>query len=260
MASSLGASWDLLRLLVVREVRVRYARTLLGVAWAVFQPLVMLAVFTLLNFAAFIEPTSRWSEVPYPIFAFCGLVFWLHFQQSLIGGTNALVVSRDMLHKARFPAELLPLSRVLSCLLDLAIGFALLFVLMAGYGVTPHATAFLVPLVFLVQLALTVGCVLVLSAVNLFFRDVQYLLGVFVMLLMFASNVVWPLDRVGGDAAALLQLNPIVSLLEAYRSLLFLGELPTLRSFLPALVGGVVALGTGLTYFRRVAPRFPEEV
>jgi ABC-type polysaccharide/polyol phosphate export permease len=256
----LGANWDLLRLLVVREVRVRYARTLLGVAWAVFQPLVMLAVFTALNFGSFIEAGSRWIDVPYAVFAFCGLVFWLHFQQSLVGGTSVLVISRDMLHKSRFPAELLPLSRVLAALLDLGIGAALLLVLMVGHGMELHATALLVPLVFLLQLALTVGCVLILAAVNLFFRDVQYLLGVAVMLLMFASNVVWPLDRVTGRAGELLALNPIVSLLDAYRSLLFLGQIPTLNSLLPGIVGGVVALAVGLAYFRRVAPRFPEEV
>ena len=255
-----GAHFDLLRLLVVREVRTRYARTALGVLWAVFPPLLVAAVFTLLDFGRLIGGDSRWRDVPYPAFAFCGMVFWTHFAQSVTTGTTSLAFARDMLHKSTFPAELIPLSKVLAWLLDLGIGFALLLGLMVAHGIPVPWTAALVPLVFLLQLAFTIGVVLLLSALNVFFRDVQFVLQVLVMVLMFASNVVVPIDGAAGTSARLFAANPIVSYLDAYRSLLFLGRCPDAASLLPGAVGAGLALALGLAYFRRAAPRFAEEV
>jgi ABC-type polysaccharide/polyol phosphate export permease len=255
-----GAHLDLLRLLVIREVRTRYARTALGVLWAVFPPIAVVAVFTLLDFARLMGGDSRWKDVPYPAFAFSGMVFWTHFSQSLTTGTSSLAYSRDMLHKAKFPAELIPLSKVLAWLLDLAIGFALLLALLLLLGTPVPATAWLVPVVFLLQLAFTTGLVLLLSAVNLFFRDVQFVLQVVVMILMFASNVVLPIDGATGLAAKVFAVNPIVSYLDAYRSLLFLGRCPDLASMAPGIVGAVLSIAVGLAYFPRVSPRFAEEV
>ncbi len=256
----LRSNLDLLRLLVVREIRVRYARTLLGVAWAVFQPLAYMLVFVAMRFGSFIREGSVWEHVPYSAFAFCGLTFWLNFQQSLLTGTNSLVLSRGLLHKCKFMTETLPASRVFAWLLDLVIGCGLLALIMYGHGMPFHATALLVPVIYLLQLAMTLGIVFFLSAVNLFFRDVYYLLGVFVMLLMFASNVVYPIDHVEGLQGEILALNPVSSLLEAYRTVLFLGRAPTLLELRPALIGAAVAVATGVTYFRRVSPRFAEEV
>lgn len=245
---------------MIREVRTRYARTALGVLWALFPPVAVAAVFTLLDFGRLMGGDSRWSDVPYPAFAFSGMVFWTHFSQSLTTGTSSLAYSRDMLHKSKFPAELIPLSKILAWLLDLAIGFALLLALLAVLGRPVPATALLVPAVFLLQLAFTTGLVLLLSAVNLFFRDVQFVLQVAVMILMFASNVVVPIDGAKGLAAKVFAVNPIVSYLDAYRSLLFLGRLPDLASMTPGIAGAVLSLAVGVAYFRRVSPRFAEEV
>jgi len=160
MMSGLGANWDLLRLLVVREVRVRYARAALGMAWAVFLPVVMVLIFSSLPLQQLFSDDSPYNDIPYPVFAFTGLIFWMNFQQSILSGTSSLAVAHDILHKSRFPAELIPLSRILAWLLDLVIGFALLLVLMLWTGVEWHATALLVPVVFLVQIAFTVGLAL----------------------------------------------------------------------------------------------------
>jgi lipopolysaccharide transport system permease protein len=254
-----AAHLDLLQILVVREVRTRYARTALGVLWALFPPLAVAAVFTLLDFGRLTGGESRWKDVPYPAFAFCGMVFWSHFAQSLTTGTSSVALSRDMLHKSRFPIELIPLSKVLAWLLDLAIGFALLLVLTWFRGVAVPATAWLVPAVFVLQLAFTTGLVLFLSALNVFFRDVQFVLQVLVMILMFASNVVVPVDGAKGTAAKVFALNPIVSYLDAYRSLVFLGRVPAFESLLPGVAGAAIALVVGTVYFRRVSPRFAEE-
>ena len=253
------AHLDLLRLLVVREVRTRYARTALGVLWAVFPPLATAAVFTALDFGRLIGGGSTWSGVPYPAFAFSGMIFWLHFSQSLLTGTSSIALARDMLHKSKFPAEVIPVSKVLAGLLDLGIGFALLLVLMWARGLDVPATAWLVPLVFALQLAFTVGLALLCSALNLFFRDVHFVLQAVVPILMFASDVVVPVDGATGVAARAIAVNPMTSYFGAYRSLLFLGRVPDAASLAPGIVGAVVALAVGFAYFRRVSPRFAEE-
>jgi len=255
----LHAHLDLLRLLVVREVRTRYARTALGVLWAVFPPLVTAAVFSALDFGRFVGKGSEWEGVPYPAFAFSGMVFWGHFAYSLTSGTASIALSRDMLHKSKFPAEVIPVAKCLAALLDLAIGFALLLVLMAMKGFAIPATTCLVPLVFLLQLAFTVGLVLFLSALNLFFRDVHFVLQALVPILLFVSGVVVPTDAASGTVGRVLALNPLTSYFGAYRSLLFLGRAPDLASLAPGIVGAVVALVVGVAYFRRVSPRFAEE-
>lgn len=241
-------------------MRTRYARTVLGVLWAVFPPLLVASVFTLLDFGRLIGGESRWKVVPYPAFAFSGMVFWTHFAQSVATGTNSLVLAHDMLHKSTFPAQLVPLSKMLSWLLDLGIGFALLLGLMWVRGIPVPWTAAFVPVVFLLQLGFTTGVVLLFSALNVFFRDVQFVLQVLIMVLMFASNVVVPVDGAAGTSARVFAANPIVSYLDAYRSLLFLGRWPDAVTLLPGAAGAVIALAIGLTYFRRVAPRFPEEL
>ncbi|MCZ6787820.1 MAG: ABC transporter permease [Planctomycetota bacterium] len=258
--SGMGANYDLLRLLVVREVRVRYARAALGVSWAVFQPLVLLVIFTALGLENFVGERSKFAGTPYPALTWCGLIFWIQFAQGTLTGTSSIALARDILHKSRFPAELIPLSRVLAWLLDLAIGLVLLVPLLAYYDLPFHATALLIPVVFLAQLAFTIGVALFLSALNLFFRDVHYMVTALMPVIMFASNVVWPLDHLTGWKGTLFGLNPIVSYIEAYRTLLFLGELPSLAVLAPGLIGAVVALVFGLAYFRRVRPRFAEEV
>jgi len=250
---------DLLRLLVVREVRTRYARTALGVLWAVFPPLLTAGLFSALDFGRLIGDGSGLKGVPYAAYAFSGMVFWGHFSQTITTGTTSIAISRDMLHKSKFPAEVLPVSKALAGLLDLAIGFTLLLTLMWIRGLGVPATALLVPLVFALQLAFTIGLVLLLSALNLFFRDVQFVLQALVPILMFASDVVVPVDGANGAVASVIALNPLTSYFGAYRSLLFLGRVPDAASLAPGVIGAALAVAVGASYFRRVSPRFAEE-
>ncbi len=255
----MNANFDLLRLLVVREVRTRYARTALGVAWAVFPPLLTAAVFSALDVGRLTADGSKWSGVAYPAYAFSGMIFWTHFAQSLTSGTSSLALSRDMLHKSKFPAEVIPLSKTAAPLLDLAVGSALLLALMALRGLPVPATTLLVPAVFALQLAFTAGLVLCFSALNVFFRDVNFVLQAVVPILMFASDVVVPADGAKGLAGRVIAMNPLTSYFGAYRSLLFLGRVPEFASLVPGIVGAAVALVFGAAYFRRVSPRFAEE-
>ena len=260
MLRDLPAHRDLLWLPVVREVRVRYARAALGAAWAVFPPLVMMAVFSVLNFGRLIGEGHPHDGVPYAVFAFVGLLPWTHFATSLTQATPSLVLAGDILKKTAFPQEVVPLARVLAALLDLGIGLVALAGLLAWHGVTPAAAWASVPLVFALQLVFTIGLALLLSAANMFFRDVNYLLQVVIVLGMFATSVVYPVETTSEAAGAVLALNPMSAYIDAYRDGLLLGQWPSAERLLPGAVGAVLSIAVGATVFARCAPRFAEEV
>ena len=259
MFAALGKHRYLLGLLVIREIRIRYARAALGIAWALFMPLVMMAVFTVLNFGRLIDETSEYKQLPYSVFAYCGLLFWTHFATSLTQGTPSLVISGNLLKKCAFPREVVPLSKMISGLLDLAIGAVFLVVLMLLTGVPLRISALAVPLVLALQLAFTAGLVLLLSAANLFFRDVNYLVQVGVVLGMFATSVIYPVVTENEVANLILGLNPMSAFIDAYREALLLGRFPG-PGLLVGALGAVAALLLGVFAFRRMSPRFAEEV
>lgn len=250
---------DLLWLLVMREIRIRYARAALGAGWAVAVPVVTVLVFTGLRFSRLLDASDGFAAVPYPLFAYCGLVPWSHFATSLTQATPSLVNLRDLLRKSAFPREVIPLSKLLAALLDLTIGAVLLLVLLVAYGRPPGPSALAVPLILLLQLAFTAGLALLLAVGNVYFRDVNYLLQVGIVLLMFASPVVYPLPPERGATATLLRWNPMASYLTAYREALLLGSWPG-DTLLPGALGAAASLGLGLAVFRHVSARLPEEV
>jgi lipopolysaccharide transport system permease protein len=256
-----AATRDLLLLLTLREIRIRYARALLGAAWALFGPLVMMAVFTLMNFSRLFPPDSRYGAIPYPLFALCGLLPWTHFSVSLTQATPSLVTARDLLKKSAFPREVIPLSRMLAALLDLGIGCLFLVGLFAWHGIDLRPTALAVPVVFALQMAFTSGLVLLLSAANMFFRDVNYVVQAGVVLAMFATAVVYDVSRetvASPLAGAILEWNPMSSYLDAYRRALLLGEWPW-STLLPGVVGAAISVLVGFSLFRRLERRFAEE-
>ena len=249
----------LLRLLVLREIRIRYARAALGVGWALFLPLVMMLVFSVLNFGRLIPETSPYKGLPYTLFAYCGLLFWTHFATSLTQATPSLVVAGNLLKKCSFPHETIPLAKVLSAIFDLAIGAAFLIGLMLWHGSGVGLSLVAIPVVLLLQLMFTVGLVLLCSAANLFFRDVNYLVQVGVVLAMFATSVVYPVNVGGETAQTVLGLNPMSAYLNAYREILLLGRWPS-TGLAVGVCGALISFVTGTLAFRRLSRRFAEEV
>jgi lipopolysaccharide transport system permease protein len=256
-----AATRDLLWLLTLREIRIRYARALLGAAWALFGPLVMMAVFTLMNFARLFPPDSAYAAVPYSLFALCGLLPWTHFSISLTQGTPSLVLARELLKKSAFPREVIPLSRMLAALLDLGIGCLFLAALFAWHGIALRPSALAVPVILALQIAFTAGLVLLLSSANMFFRDVNYVVQAGVVLAMFATSVVYDVTRETVSVplvGAVLEWNPMSSYLDAYRRALLLGEWPWAR-LVPGALGAVASAAGGLAVFRTLERRFAEE-
>ena len=257
--SAIGSHYrDLLWLLVVREVRIRYARAVLGAAWALFLPVFMMGVFTVLEFSRLVPGGSPYARFPYAVFAYCGLLPWMHFSMSLTQATPSLVNSRDLLKKSAFPREVIPLAKVLAGLLDLGIGTLFLAGLLLWHGIPMGPAVLAVPAIFLLQFAFTTGLCLLCSAGSLFFRDVNYLVQVGVVLAMFATSVVYPIQVSTPWVQSVLEFNPMSSYLDAYRGAILLGQWPG-SDLLPGIVGAVLTFVVGATVFRRVSHRFAEE-
>jgi lipopolysaccharide transport system permease protein len=249
---------ELLYFFVWRDLKVRYKQTAFGALWAVIQPFLLMVVFTL--FLGQINGVAP-EGVPYPLFAFAGLVPWTFFAQSLIGASDSLVSSSNLLQKVYFPRLLLPAAATGSYLLDYAIGLVVLGLLMLVFGVVPGLEAlWILPLTGLaLATALAVG--IWLSAINVRYRDVRYAVPFLVQLWLFASPVAYSAAIVPPEWQALYQLNPMAGVIEGIRWALRGGGQPP--PVVPVAVSACVTLlvlVAGLAYFRRVERTFADVI
>jgi ABC-type polysaccharide/polyol phosphate export permease len=256
MVSELYDYRELLFSIVRRDLTVRYKQTVLGFAWAVFVPLLNMLVFT----AVFTRVVPLQLDVPYPIYAYVGLVPWTFFAAALNASTASLVGNTALINKVYFPREIFPLSTVALTFVDFGVASTIFAVLMAFYRIAPGWTALLVPVVIVVQLAFTTGLGLLLAMGNLYYRDVRYLTSTLLTVWMFATSVVYPVERVGGALGTLLSLNPMTPIIDAYRSLLLRHELPALGPFAAASMVAFTTLTIGWILFHRSEHRFAELV
>ncbi len=248
---------ELLLSIVRRDLLIRYKQTIMGFGWAIFMPVLNTIIFSVI----FTRVTRLdTGGIPYPIFAFTGLLPWNFFATSLRFSVASLTSNSALVTKVYFPRELFPVSAVLVSLIDFAVAFLVLAAMMVYYrtGIT-WAILFL-PVVLLVQVAFTVGVGLLLSMANLFYRDVKYLFEVVITVWMFATSVVYPVHLVGGRLAKVLMLNPMTPIIDGYRSVLLRGTLPDPGPFAAAAVLSLVVLAIGWVVFHRMEFRFAEEI
>lgn len=263
--ASLGlrAVWEyreLLFFLVWRDVKVRYKQTALGVLWVILQPLVSMAIFTVL-FGVLLKVPS--GDAPYPVFAFAGLLPWNYFSQSLSRASTSLVNSSHLITKIYFPRLVIPLSGVFSSLVDFAISFAVLLILMLLSGVTPTARMLLLPVLLLLALVTALGFGLWLSALNVKYRDVGYLLPFLIQIWMYLTPVVYGSSLIPERYRFLLSLNPMTGVVEGFRWALLGGELESyLSAPLLALSVGIAlaVLVSGAIFFRTTERSFADVV
>jgi lipopolysaccharide transport system permease protein len=247
---------ELLFSIVRRDLAVRYKQALLGFGWAVFIPVLNMLVFT----AVFTRVVTVQLDLPYPVYAYVGLVPWTFFAACLHASTTSLTGNTALINKVYFPREIFPVSTIVIALVDFLVASSVFALLMAYYRIAPSWTALLLPLVVLVQLAFATGLGLLLAMGNLYYRDVRYLTGVMVTVWMFATSVVYPVERVGGRLGAVLALNPMTPIIDAYRALLLRGELPPLAPFAIASIVAFSTLAIGWIVFHRSEHRFAELV
>jgi lipopolysaccharide transport system permease protein len=247
---------ELLYQMTLRDLLLRYKQTAMGFAWAVFMPLVNTAVFSVI----FTRVTKIDTPVPYPLFAFCGFLFWNFFASSLRFSVLSLTGNSSLVTKIYFPREIFPFSSILVCLVDLAVGSTVLIGLMIYYGVVITPAVMFLPVVMLVCLAFTAALSLFLAMSNLFYRDIKYLFEVAITVWMFATSVVYPVETVGGRLGQALAFNPMTQIIEAFRSVLLYGQLPPAGPFAATAVLSIVLFAASWHAFHKAEFTFAENI
>ena len=252
MDVNLTEAWayrELLYFFVWRDLKVRYKQTVIGAGWAIIQPL-----FTMIVFALFFGKLAKIPSggIPYPIFFYAALLPWMYFANALSQATNTVVENQRMITKVYFPRILLPVSSVLSGLVDFGIAFILLLGLMAYYRLAPTMALLWLPFFVLLAMATALGAGLWLSAMNAIYRDVRYAVPFLVQFWMFASPVAYPSALVPDQWRWLYGLNPMAGVIEGFRwALTGLGRPPD--AMLAASASGVLVMMLGgLLYFQKV--------
>lgn len=255
---------QLLFSLTWRDLRVRYKQTLLGMAWAVLLPLAMMLIFTFVFTRAVNVVEGMNISMPYPLYAYLGLVPWAFFSTSLIGCVSSLVSNRNLVTKVNFPREVFPLSAIGSAFADFVVAGSVLIALTAYFHLTTewdfafHRSLCFLPVVVFVQLIFTAGLGLLLAMGNLFYRDVRQVSGVAIQLWMFVTCVLYPIPRDGSWTASVMWLNPMTPIIDAYRACIAEGRLPLDSHFIyTTVLAGVLLIG-GWACFRRWSHRFAE--
>lgn len=250
---------ELLYFLTWRDVLVRYKQAVLGVAWAVLQPLLTMVVFTVV-FNKALGVKSPASDVPYAVFSFAGLLPWQFFAGALARSGVSLVGNSNLLTKVYFPRLVIPISAVLSGLVDLGISFVVLIGLMAAYGIAPTWKVVFLPLFVLLGFATALAVSLWLSALNVLYRDVQYVIPFLVQLWMFASPVIYPISSIpAGPLRKAFALNPMTGVIGGFRWSLLGQQFPGGYLWIPTAVVVVLLFG-GLYYFKRMERTFADVV
>lgn len=257
VSEMLSEQWEyreLLTQMTVRDLLVRYKQSIMGFGWAIFMPLMNTVLFSVV----FTRVANLQTDVPYPVFAYCGLLFWNFFASSLRFSTTSLASNAVLVTKVYFPREIFPFSAILVCLVDLFVGATILVGLMIYYHTPVRSTLLLVPVLLLIQIVFTAGISLLLAMANLFLRDVKYLVEMVLTLWMFATSVVYPVELVGGKLGRLLELNPMTPIIDGFRSVILRGEWPHPIPLLLASAVAVVSLVVGWLIFHRTEFRFAE--
>jgi lipopolysaccharide transport system permease protein len=248
---------ELLYFLVLRNLKLRYKQTLLGASWAVLQPLLTMAVFTVV-FGRLARLGS--DGLPYPIFALAALVPWTYFGNALTQAGNSLVDQHQLLTKVYFPRLLLPLAAVIAGLVDLVIAFALLLVVLACYGIPPSARLVAVPAFALLAAATALAPGIWLAALNVRYRDVRHVIPFLVQIWLFATPVAYSSALVPDRWRSFYGLNPMVGVVDGFRWMVAPNARAPGVGLAVAIAAVAVLLTAGLYFFRRMERSFADVV
>ncbi|MGH7380685.1 MAG: ABC transporter permease [Candidatus Methylomirabilales bacterium] len=254
----LGAVWqyrELLYFLVWRDVKVRYKQTVIGAGWVILQPLLTMMIFTVI-FSYLAKIPS--DGVPYPIFAYTALLPWTYFSQALSRGGGGLVGSANLISKVYFPRLIIPLASIVTPLVDFGLSFVILVGLTVWYGITPTWAVLALPLFLLVAFMTALAVGLFLSALNVKYRDVGYIIPFVTQFWMYASPVIYPVSLVPEKWRLLYSLNPMVGVIEGFRWAMLGTQSP---DFGVMAVGAVVVLAllfAGIVYFKQMERTFAD--
>lgn len=248
---------ELLYFLTWRDVKVRYKQTVLGAAWAILQPFLTMVVFSLF-FGHLAKIPSE--GVPYPIFSYAALVPWTFFAMGLGTSSNSLVGSSNLITKVYFPRLVIPIAGVLSGLVDFAVAFVVLLAMMLYYGIVPTTDVLWLPALLLLALVTSLGVGLWLSALNVQYRDVRFMIPFISQFWLFATPIAYPSSLLDEPWRTVYGLNPMAGVVEGFRWALLDTDTAPGPMVLVSVLAALALLVTGAFYFRRMEKTFADVV
>ena len=260
MPAKLREFWryrGLLYVLSLREIQVRYRQSVLGVAWAVLQPLATMFIFTLI-FSALLKVPSE--GVPYPIFSYSALLFWTFFSTSLNSAIPSIEANAGLIKKIYFPREFFPMASVFAAFFDLIIAALIFLGLMFYFHVHFTLNIFYVIPLLTIQTIFMMGMCFIFSALNAYYRDVKYALPLIIAMWMYATPIIYPISLIPERFKAYYLLNPMTGLIESYRNVLVKGIGPEGLYVGIAAAGAVFLFIVGYLYFKRIEMTFADVI
>lgn len=256
----LGTLWrhrELVRSLTRRDIRSRYKQSVLGIAWALLQPLAMTLVFTVvMSHIAKIDT----GGTPYPIFAYIAMLPWTFFAGGLTGGSECLVSNYSLITKIYFPREVFPISAILGKMVDLGLGMLVLVPLLIYYHIHLTWSVLLVIPLLLIQVCLMLGVTFLLSSWNLFYRDIRHVLPLLVTVWMYMSPVIYGLESVPKRYLTAYMMNPMATIMDGFRGVVLEGRVPHWHYLGIAATVSIAFLIFGYRTFKRLEPAFAETI
>jgi len=247
---------DLFYFLVLRDVKVLYAQTILGFAWAILNPAIQIILFTVIFGKIAGVPTDG---IPYFLFSAVAIIPWTYMSESMIQSSQSLVSEQSMLGKIYFPRMIFPLTPIVSKLVDFGISLVLLLAVMLYYGVAPTWNLLLLPLFVIMMMSVPAGIGMWLSALAIRYRDVKFAMSFIIRMLIYTAPIVYSASSIPDVYRVLYSINPVVGVIEGFRACLLGLSIPWVY-ILPGIVTAVVLLVSGAVYFRRMERIFVDVI
>jgi lipopolysaccharide transport system permease protein len=260
---------ELIAALAWKNISLRYKQAYLGIAWAILRPLMLMAIFILLR--AFVGIDS--GSTPYPVLAYTAVIVWTLFQETAAEGVNSIVANGHLIRKIYFPREVFPLTATVTKLIEFAVNFGILLLMMAWYGIHPTVQVLWVPVIVAVCVLAALVPALAGSALNVYYRDVANALPLLLMLFMYVSPIIYPLHLVkqkllvqqaagewSGYLYTLYTLNPVAGIVDSFQRVMLQGTAPDLAVLLPGLVLTVCLLPLSYMVFKQAEARFADVI
>lgn len=242
--------------LIRRDLRGRYKGSVLGFLWTFINPLLQLLVYTMV-----FSIIMRAGIEDYYLFLFVALVPWIFFSTCLTGGASCLLAQKDMVKKIYFPRQVLPIAFVSSQFVNMLLTFLVIFVVLLFSGHSLNVIALLcLPIIMVVEYILALGITMIASAVTVYFRDLEYVLGIVSMAWQFLSPVMYSVEQVPENLRWVFNINPMSHVISAYRDILYYGNMPKLSNLVSAFVVGILLLVIGNLVFENLQRHFAEEM
>lgn len=242
--------------MVRKELRGRYKGSVLGFLWTFINPLLQLVVYTVV-----FSVILRSDIEKFYLYLFVGLIPWIFFSSSLTGGAGSILASKDMVKKIYFPREILPISYVTSAFVNMLFCFIVIFIVVFFARVPVNLIAYLcLPVIMIAEYVLALGGAMLTSALTVYFRDLEYILGIITMAWMYLTPIMYSVDIVPERLRPIFYMNPMTPIIVAYRDVLYYGKIPQLGTLVHGFILGLVILVVGYMIFRKLQRNFAEEL